>query len=141
VMLAAATGGKLGDRFGKIRVMKIALPIYGVGLLLPFVTQSPVVLAPTIPMLAFGGGLVMTLPYAILMPLMPDAAHGALTGFYSLSRGLGTMLGPLLGGVAVALYGGYPGTWAVSGGAILLSVLFLLRLQRSAADRERLRAL
>ena len=140
VMAAAAAAAKLGDRLGKLRLMKLALPIYGAGLLVPFFTQSPFVLGPVIPLLAFGGGLVMTLPYAILMPLMPEEEHGALTGFYSLSRGVGTMLGPLLAGFAITAVGGYRAMWLVAGGAVLASVVFLLRLDRSAADRKSLQA-
>lgn len=51
-----------------------------------------------IPSVATGGGIIMALPYAVMMPLMPEGQHGSLTGCYSLSRGLGTWLGPLLGG-------------------------------------------
>ena len=145
VMLAALATGKVGDRYGKLRLMKYALPVYGLGLLLPFLTQSPLALAPTIPILAFGGGLVMALPYAILMPLMPEDAHGALTGLYSLSRGLGTMLGPLLAGIAISLWRGgsstgqgYPAMWLVSSAAVLVSIVFLRKLERSGADRRAL---
>lgn len=140
VMGAAGAAAKLGDRLGKLRLMKLALPVYGAGLLIPFFTQSPFVLGPIVPVLAFGGGLVMTLPYAILMPLMPEEEHGALTGFYSLSRGIGTMLGPLLAGLAITGIGGYRAMWLVAGGAVLASVVFLVRLERSADDRESLQA-
>ena len=47
----------------------------------------------------------MSLPYALLMPMMPRGAHGAVTGLYSLSRGVGTSLGPLLAGVAIQAAG------------------------------------
>ncbi len=43
----------------------------------------------------------MTLAYAILMPLMPEHEHGALTGFYSLSRGVGIITGPLIVGALI----------------------------------------
>jgi MFS-type transporter involved in bile tolerance (Atg22 family) len=33
------------------------------------------------------------------MPLMPKHEHGALSGFYSISRGVGIVLGPILAGV------------------------------------------
>ena len=55
--------------------------------------------------MAFGGGVTMSLPYALLIPMMPRGAHGAVTGLYSVSRGLGTALGPLLGGVAIQAAG------------------------------------
>jgi biotin transporter BioY len=77
---------------------------------------------------------------------MPEAEHGALTGLYSLSRGLGVMLGPLLAGVAIgvarplfASTDGYAVSWLVSGGAILLSVPLLRSLRRHGEDRRALR--
>ncbi len=100
--------------------MYIALMIYGPGLLLPFLTQTPVILIFTLPIVALGGGAIMTLPYALLIPLMPEGEHGALTGFYSLTRGLGTMLGPLITGLTIQLLRhplagtrGYQGMWLV----------------------------
>jgi hypothetical protein len=42
---------------------------------------------------------------------MPAQATGSLTGHHSFSRGLGTSLGPLLGGIAVStLDGVFAGT-------------------------------
>jgi MFS family permease len=115
--------------------------LYGLGLLVPAFTTDTIPLLILAPIAAFGGGTLMTLPYALLMPYMPDGSHGALTGFYSLSRGVGTMLGPLLTGVAVdALSGagwtfgeteGYAAMWLVCGGTILLSLVFLQRIAKA----------
>ena len=75
------------------------------------------------PLVAFGGGVTMSLPYALLIPMMPRGAHGAVTGLYSVSRGLGTALGPLLGGVAIQAAGGdYRWVWAVCAAAVLVSI-------------------
>lgn len=137
VLAGAAISGSLGDRFGTRRVMAWAAAAYGAGLLAPFLTQSPALLIPVIPLIAFGGGVVMTLPYALLIPLMPEGEHGALTGLYSLSRGIGTMLGPLLGGVAIevgrgSLAGteGYAAMWIVCSAGMLASLPLLYRLGR-----------
>jgi MFS family permease len=46
--------------------------------------------------IAPAGGGVMMMAYAALMPLMPEDEHGFLTGFYSVSRGLGIVTGPIL---------------------------------------------
>jgi MFS family permease len=142
VLPAAVISGKLADRYGRLRAMAWVLPVYGIGLLVPAFTQSIAVLVPVMLIAGFGGGLVMTLPYALLQPLMPSGRHGALTGFYSLSRGIGTALGPLLAGVAIqALRGpfsateGYGAMWLVCGGAILLSLPALARLRTLAEDR------
>ena len=128
-LIAAPVSGRMADRFGSVAVMRVALPIYGLGLLVPLFVRSPWVLGPVLPAIAFGGGVIMTLPYAMLIPLMPEREHGALTGFYSLSRGIGVMLGPLLAGVAVSLLKsplssthGYAAMWLVCSVAVLASI-------------------
>jgi MFS family permease len=136
VLIASPVSGKLGDRFSRGTVLRVALWLYGLGLLVPFVTQTTWLLIAVLPLVAFGGGVIMTLPYALLMPMMPHDEHGALTGFYSLSRGVGTGLGPLLAGVAIQLLrgplgstNGYAAMWLVCGLAILASIP-LVRMMR-----------
>jgi MFS family permease len=144
-LAAAPVSGKVGDRIGRLRLMSAVLPFYGVGLLVPAFTHTPFVMVPLLVLVGFGGGLIMTLPYAVLQPLMPEEQHGALTGFYSLSRGIGTALGPLCAGVAIQLLAspfastkGYAAMWLVCGAAILLSIwpTQLVR-RRSDAAQER----
>jgi hypothetical protein len=101
VLVGALVSGKIGDSLGRARVMRTALVVYGLGLMIPFVSTVPWVVALAAPLVAFGGGVTMSLPYALLMPMMPRGAHGAVTPLYSLSRGVGTSLGPLLAGVAI----------------------------------------
>jgi MFS family permease len=123
VLVGAVVSGKIGDNLGRARVMRVALVVYGLGLLIPFASTVPWVVALAAPVVAFGGGVTMSLPYALLMPMMPRGAHGAVTGLYSLSRGVGTSLGPLLAGVAIQAAGeDYRWTWLVCGAAILVSI-------------------
>src|SRR3954470_1203855 len=136
ILAASPVSGKLADRLGRARVMKVALWVYGLGLLVPVVTTTPALVAAAVPLVAFGGGAIMTLPYALLMPLMPEGRHGALSGFYSLSRGVGTTLGPLLAGVAISVARGplqssqgYAAMWAVCAAAILASIPLLRELR------------
>lgn len=146
ILGAAAVAGKLADRFGRLRVVRIALWFYGLALIVPFLTQSWIAVL-AVPFVAIGGGVIMALPYALLMPLMPEGAHGALTGYYSLSRGLGTMLGPLLGGAAVQLARGplggsqgYAAVFGVCAVAVLLSLPMLRGLRDADQDRAELRS-
>ena len=139
ILPAAVLSGKLADRYGRLRAMVWVLPLYGFGQLVPAFTDSIAILIPIMLIVGFGGGLVMTLPYALLQPLMPHGRHGTLTGFYSLSRGIGTAIGPLLAGVAIEVLGGpfgstegYAAMWLVCGGSILLSIPFLMRLRTLA---------
>jgi MFS family permease len=135
VLVAAAASGKLADRFGQLAVLKVGLPVYGIGMLAPLISAAPVIVACSVPFVAIGGGAIMALPYAILMPLMPDEEHGTLTGVYSFSRGMGTWLGPLLAGLAItALAGvftstqGYQAMWLVCSVSVLASLPLLRRL-------------
>lgn len=123
VLGGALVSGTLGDRVGRASVMRVSLAIYGVGLLIPFATTTGWVVALAVPLVAFGGGVTMSLPYALLVPMMPRNAHGAVTGLYSLSRGLGISLGPLLAGVAIQAAGDdYRWMWLVCAAAILISI-------------------
>lgn len=142
ILGGAAISGRLADRHGRRRIMAIALVAFGLGLLVPLLTTSRALLVAAVPFVAFGGGVLLSLPYALLIPLMPERQHGALTGFYSVSRGLGVMLGPLLGGVAVAIATsagvldsthGYAAVWGVCSVAVLASLPFLREVK--ARDR------
>jgi MFS family permease len=145
ILSGALVSGKLADRVGKLRTMRAGLWVYGATLAVPIFTTAPALLAAAAVVIAFGGGMIMSLPYALLMPLMPAGEHGSLTGFYSLSRGIGMMLGPLLGGLAVETLGGvfgstdgYAAIWIVCSGAILASLPLLRRLRSESEDRARL---
>jgi MFS family permease len=146
ILVGAVVAGNAGDRYGRLRVARIAVLAYGLGYMVPIFTTSRVLIVAAIPFIAVGGGAVMTMAYAILMPLMPEDEHGALTAFYSLSRGLGTIAGPIVAGTAIALTSGGPfrGThgfqamWIVCAAAALTSQLFIRRLRSAVEDRRAL---
>lgn len=138
VIAAAITSGKLADRFGHGRLIHAALWVYGLGVLVPFFVQSPVALA-AVPVAAFAAGVVMTLPFSMLMGLMPESGHGAASGLFELSRGVGVLLGPAAAGVAIHLLAptlestdGYAAVFPVAAAAILLSIPVFRRVERAA---------
>jgi MFS family permease len=140
VLVGAAMSGTLADKRGRRPVMLVAVVIFGAVLLVPFLVTAKLPIAIVAPVIAVGGGVLMSQPYALLVPLMPEEHHGALTGFYTASRGIGIMLGPLIGGAAVALASGiltstqgYAAVWLVCAVASLLSVPFLRRVPDPAA--------
>jgi MFS family permease len=147
ILVGAAGSGKLGDRFGRLRVVTVALWIYGAGFAIPAATTLRPVIAGASPLIALGGGTLMSLAYALLMPLMPKDEHGALTGFYSLSRGIGIVVGPILAGVLISLThngpfkgtSGFQAMWIVCAAAALLSIVFVRRLRAASEDRRELR--
>jgi len=133
VLVGALAAGKLVDRFGQRRVLSLAVPVYGLGLLLPFLSQSSWVLA-ALPPVGFAAALVMTLPFALVMDQLGGRDHGAAAGLFAFSRGVGLLLGPLIGGLAVTLLRpvleetqGFAAVFALAALAVLLSWPFLRR--------------
>lgn len=147
ILGGAALAGKVADRVGGLRVLAYALPVYGCGFLLPAFTTSRWLIGLGIPFLAIGGGTVMTLAYAVLMPLMPEGEHGALTGFYSVSRGVGIIAGPLLAGLLVhftqsgifSATSGFQAVWVVCAAAAFASLPLVWLMRRDEGDRRQLR--
>ncbi len=145
-LAAALIAGPLADRFGPLRVVSVALWIYGFGLLVPLFSQSLLVVGPVLPFIAIGGAVVMTLPYQLMAAVTPDDVQGAGAGLFEFSRGTGTLLGPLVTGIAIDASGGLlPGTngyaamFPVAALAILLSIPVLRRLsavQASSTSRR-----
>jgi MFS family permease len=148
ILIGAGGSGKLGDRFGRMRVVTIALVAYGAGYLVPIFTTSRPAIGAAIPFIALGGGSVMTMAYALLMPLMPEDEHGALTGFYSISRGVGIVLGPVVAGALIwvthdGLFKathGFQAMWIVCAAATFASLYFLRRMANASDDRQALEA-
>lgn len=147
-LLAAPVAGRMADRFGSRRVMRIALWVFVAGLIpTQFSTTSLYVVA-IIPV-AFAAVVMMTLPYALLIELLPQRrAHGAGAGLFQLSRGLGILCGPLLAGLATeasrnlegpfsyAETSGYSAIFGVSLVFLVISVPFIQRLESSPTSPD-----
>lgn len=141
VLIAAFAAAPLSARFGEARVLAAAAALYGGGLLLPAFTREISFVLPSLPLFAFGAGLVMTVAYAAIMRALPADRRGAATGLLGFGRGVGLVLGPVLAGAAIQLLGpwfadtrGYAAVWLVAAVAVLLSLGPVLRLLRDAEE-------
>ena len=134
-MIAGLISGYLADKYGRSRIMRIGLWLYlggaVVGVLMGDIKWAFILL----PIFGLGGSIVMTLPYAILIRLMPKAHIGQFTGMFSMVRGLANVIAPLVAGVAIDVaahflrgtqYEGreYAAIWAVCGVMIIISLFF-----------------
>ena len=136
VLAGAGVAGVLAERFGTRRVVRVTALTYGLPMVVPFLSDETALLVPMIPLISASAGVMMALPYAMLIPMMPRAGHGLLTGMYSMSRGTGIVLGPLLAGAAVQAQRAldtplgtvpFSALWLVAGLLLVASVPFVER--------------
>lgn len=130
------TGGKLGDRWGRVRTFTIGIGVYAVGSL---VTAA----APTVGVLVLGWSVIEGIGAALVMPAMVALVGGMYTGrdramAYGVLGGVagaGVAVGPILGGWVTA-----NASWRlVFVGEVVVAVLILagVRLLREPQRRER----
>jgi MFS family permease len=93
-----------------------------------------------VPPVSIAAVIVMTLPFSLLMSVLPEESGeheggGRGSGVFGISRGIGLLLGPLLG--ALAIYGmqdvlsgteGYGAIFLIAAAAVGLSALVVRRL-------------
>ena len=134
-VVAAPLSGWLGDRVGGRRVMTVCVWVYGLGALVPAFSQSVAIL-PVVLLVALGAVALMTLPYAVLMSLLPESDHGAGAALFGISRGLGLLAGPVLAGLAISLLdgpfastNGYAALFLVVSASVLATLPLVRRIQ------------
>jgi MFS family permease len=128
----APLAGRLADRYGLLRVLRLTSLVYGAGLLVGTAAHSLTPLLAGLPVVALAGAVVLTLPQALAFSLAPVGGEGAAAGLQDFSRGVGVVLGPVAVGAAVgAAHGLFPAThgydamWPVIGVPVLLAGLLL----------------
>ncbi|WP_017975631.1 MFS transporter [Actinopolyspora halophila] len=96
-------GGRLGDLYGRHRLLRLGLAGFGLGSLL-------CALAPTLPLLVAarvlqgaGGSLIMPVGLALLTNIYPAPLRGGATGLALGLGGIAMACGPFLGGALTAL--------------------------------------
>ncbi|HKN95087.1 MAG TPA: MFS transporter [Thermoleophilaceae bacterium] len=139
VVGGALTAGALGDRLPPPRLMLHASWVYGTAMLAPLFFRSGLLIIAVVPA-AFAAGMIMALPYAELMGMLEDEHHGLAAGMFGLSRGVGTLLGPVLAGAAVTLLKGplasthgYAAVFGVASIAAFLSIFGVRHLTRETS--------
>ena len=130
-MIAGLASGWLADKYGRLLIMRIGLWVYLGGCIFGFFVQDIKWTFLFLPIFGLGGSIVLTLPYAILIKLMPKESIGQFTGMFSMTRGLANIIAPLIAGVAIDIAGNYMPDgreyaviWLVSALMIAVSLFF-----------------
>jgi MFS family permease len=135
-IVGAPLAGWLADRYGLLRVLRLASLVYGTGLVIGVLPHTLPPLLIGLPVVALAGAIVLTLPQALAFTLAPVGSEGAAAGLQDFSRGIGVVLGPIAVGAAIgisqALFTsthGYASMWPVIGLPVLLAAFLLKPLE------------
>ena len=103
--VAAPVYGRLGDAFGRQRMLLVALGFYGIG-------ATFCALAPSLPALAaarlvqgFGGGGLISLSVALIGEVVPPRERGRYQAWIAAIFSAASALGPVLGGALTEAFG------------------------------------
>jgi maltose/moltooligosaccharide transporter len=140
-IVAALASGYLADKYGRFLIMRIGLVVFFGGCLLGFFIRDIKWAFIFLPIFGLGGSIVLTLPYAILMGIMPKEHVGQFTGMFSMMRGLANIIAPVVAGAAIDIAKGhmklgtqYSVVWLYSGLVILISLYFFRNTGRNATS-------
>jgi EmrB/QacA subfamily drug resistance transporter len=93
--------GKLGDMYGRKRILQTAIVVFLAGSVLCGVAQSMTQLIVFRGVQGLGGGGLMVTAMAVVGDLVPPRDRGRYQGFFGAAFGVSTVAGPLLGGFFV----------------------------------------
>ena len=142
-IVGAPLAGWLADRYGLVRVLRLASLVYGAGLLIGALPHTLPPLLIGLPVVALAGAIVLTLPQALAFTLAPVGSEGAAAGLQDFSRGVGVVLGPIAVGVAIGISEplftsthGYASMWPVIGLPVLLAAFLLKPLEAATTASD-----
>ena len=134
--IAAPVYGRLGDSYGRRRMMLTALGIFIIGSLLCALAPSIEILTTTRVLQGFGGGGLMTLSQALVGETVPPRERGRYQGFLAGVSVASSTFGPVAGGYLTQAFG-WRSIFLVNLPLGLLAVLLVLRLKTQPTDRRR----
>ncbi len=128
-------GGSLGDIFGERRVF--ALGVLGFG-----VTSIACALAPTIETLVLAralqgvaGAALTPAALAVIVNTFPPAERGKAVGAWTAWGGIGTVLGPLIGGQLVDS-ASWRWIFAINVPIVIVTIILILRVVPAGRERD-----
>ncbi len=103
--VAAPVYGRLGDAFGRQRMLLVALAVYAVGAALCALAGSLSTLAAARVVQGFGGGGLISLSVALIAEVVPARERGRFQAYIAAVFTTASALGPVLGGVLAEYFG------------------------------------
>ena len=136
--IAAPVYGRLGDAFGRPRLMFVALGIFLLASALCAMATSVEMLAASRVLQGLGGGGLMTLSQALVGEAVPPRDRGRYQGYLAGVMVCSSTFGPVAGGFLTQHFG-WRSVFLVNLPIGLLAALLLLRLPRRGGSGGRAR--
>ncbi len=127
--VAAPAYGRLGDQFGRRRMMVISLCLFMAASGLCAVAPSFGILLAARVLQGLGGGGLMTLAQALLGEHVPPRQRGSYQGYLSANIVAGSTIGPVAGGFITQAWG-WHAVFLAYLPLCLIAILLVLRLPR-----------
>ncbi len=134
--IAAPVYGRLGDSFGRRRMMLAALTLFVIGSLLCALAPNIELLTVTRVLQGFGGGGLMTLSQALIGETFPPRERGRYQGYLAGVAVSSNSFGPVAGGYLTQAFG-WQSIFLVNLPLGLAAALLVLRLKTFPGDRRR----
>ncbi|GLQ55570.1 MDR family MFS transporter [Devosia nitrariae] len=93
--------GKLGDLYGRKRVLQVAILIFLAGAIVSGVAVNMLTLIIGRTVQGLGGGGLMVVAMSVVADVIPPRKRGKIQGIFGAVFGVSTIVGPLLGGFFV----------------------------------------
>ena len=132
VTTVAVSVGRLGDLFGRRRLLLIGTGLFTLASLLCALASDLALLIAARALQGLGAAAMMTLAMAVVGDAVPKQRAGRAMGFLGTMSAIGTALGPSLGGVLIGLYGWPAIFWVKVPAGILAFLLIASSLPKDA---------
>ena len=96
--------GSLGDRFGRKRLLIIGVSVFLLSAVLSSMATSPGQLVALRGLTGVGSAIAMPAALALTFDVVAEARRRTAVGIMSATQALGSLLGPLLGGLALVTF-------------------------------------
>ena len=134
--IAAPVYGRLGDSFGRRRMMLGALALFIIGSVLCALAPSIELLTATRVIQGFGGGGLMTLSQALVGETIPPRERGRYQGYLAGVSVASSTFGPVAGGYLTQAFG-WRSIFLVNVPLGIAAIVLVLRLSARPGDRRR----
>jgi len=134
--IAAPVYGRLGDSFGRRRIMFAALALFMAGSALCALAPNIELLTAARVLQGFGGGGLMTLSQALVGETIPPRERGRYQGYLAGVSVTSSTFGPVAGGYLTQAFG-WRSIFLVNLPLGLAAVFLVLRLGTQPSDRRR----